>query len=118
MPVPWLQIVQLVPSILDVSRELLKKTRRVPAADDPPQLSKLQELNGETAAALLSRIAALEENERRQAELVEKMAEQIAVLSRAVTALHRQGTWLIFAAAGAICLGVAALVMASAGQSQ
>ena len=28
MPVPWLQIVQLVPSIVDVSRELMKRTKR------------------------------------------------------------------------------------------
>jgi len=32
MPVPWLQIVQLVPSILDVSRELMKRTKQVPPA--------------------------------------------------------------------------------------
>ncbi len=35
MAVPWLQIVGLMPSILDVSRELLKRTRKSPTADTP-----------------------------------------------------------------------------------
>ena len=36
MPVPWLQIVQLVPSILDVSRELMKRTKQAPPAAQLP----------------------------------------------------------------------------------
>ena len=81
MAVPWLKIVQLVPSILDVSRELLKRTKRLPAANDDAALpAPVDELG--------PRIAALEENERRQAELVNQMAEQNAALARAVTALH------------------------------
>lgn len=86
MAVPWLQIVQLVPSILDVSRELLRRTKApAPGANPgPPQSS----------ADLAARIVALEENERRQAELVSQMAEQIAALTRALTALHRQFVWL------------------------
>ncbi|MGH8177653.1 MAG: hypothetical protein ACREV5_15455, partial [Steroidobacter sp.] len=72
MAVPWLQIVQLVPSIVEVSRELLKRTRRPTAttASAPPSDDEL---------AL--RIIALEENERRQAELVSQMAEQMAGLT-------------------------------------
>jgi hypothetical protein len=86
MPVPWVQIVQWVPSILEVSRELLQRTRRLPPAPkgipaDPSDP--------------LARIAALEENERRQAELVSRMAEQTAQLTAAVTALHRQTQWLM-----------------------
>lgn len=99
MPVPWLQIVQLVPSILDVSRELLRKTRRLPTlpvdADSDDQ-------------SALVRIATLEDNERRQAELINQMAEQIAGLTRAVTALHLRLIWLT---AG---LGVAIVVAAVA----
>jgi hypothetical protein len=41
-----------------------------------------------------ARLVALEENERRQAELISQMAEQQAVVARAITALHRQVTWL------------------------
>jgi hypothetical protein len=78
---PWLQLVRLVPSILDVSRELLNRTKRTAGADQA-QLAPVSD------SALADRIAALEENERRQAELVSQMAEQHAVLARAVTMLH------------------------------
>ena len=108
MPVPWLQIVQLVPSIVEVSRELLRKTRRsTPAAADMPRLE-----DGDRSA-LSARVAVLEENERRQAELINQMAEQIAVLTRAVTDLHQRGLWLILGATGAASLAIVALVMAS-----
>lgn len=96
MALPWLQIVQLVPSIVDVSRELLRRSKG--PAPEPENGSPVANPN------LTARIAALEENERRQAELVNQMAEQMAVLTRAVTTLHRQMMWL---AAG---LGVALIV--------
>lgn len=99
MPVPWLQIVQLVPSILDVSRELLRKTRRMPALP-------VEAGSGDEGA--LARIAMLEENERRQAELINQMAEQIAGLTRAVTVLHQR---VILLTAG---LGVAIILAAVA----
>lgn len=96
MAVPWLQIVQLVPSILDVSRELLRKTKAPGpgVAPGPPQ----------TTDDLAARVAALVENERRQAELVSQMAEQIAALTKAVTVLHRRLVWLT------VGLGVAVIV--------
>jgi hypothetical protein len=100
MPVPWLQIVQLVPSILDVSRELMKRTKQVP----PPAL-EAPASNDELAA----RVASLQENERRQAELIAQMAEQLAGVARAVTDLHRRVLWLTGAAALAIVLAAAAL---------
>lgn len=109
MPLPWLQIVQLVPSIVEVSRELLKKTRRAPtttAVSDP------NDTDG--TAAMTARIATLEENERRQAELVNRMAEQIAVVTRALTDLQQRQLWLILATAGSLCCAIAALVMAGA----
>ena len=39
MAVPWLQIVQLVPSIVEVSRELLKRTKRLPEPGTAPVAS-------------------------------------------------------------------------------
>jgi hypothetical protein len=105
MPVPWLQIVQLVPSILDVSRELMKRTKQAP----PPALASQNSQSNEELAA---RVASLEENERRQAELVAQMAEQLAGVARAVTELHRRVLWLTAAAAIAIAVGVAALIVA------
>jgi hypothetical protein len=108
MAVPWLQIVQLVPSILDVSRELMKRTKQAPpAAQLPGQLPGSQSYD-----ELAARVASLEENERRQAELVAQMAEQLAGVARAVTDLHRRVLWLTAAAAIAVVLGAAALSIA------
>lgn len=105
MPVPWVQIVQLMPSILEVSRELLKRARRAePAAPLPPASAP--------AAPLEARIAALEENERRQAELVSNMAEQLAQLTAVATSLHKQVRRLIAGQATAIVLALIALLVA------
>jgi uncharacterized coiled-coil protein SlyX len=87
MAVPWLRIVQLVPSVLDVSRELLRRTQATPPSPSGSNMPLTDE-------ELTRRVAALEENERRQAELVSQMAEQLAALARAVTSHHRQLTWL------------------------
>jgi hypothetical protein len=106
MAVPWLQIVQLVPSILDVSRELMKRTKQAPPAQLPASPSHEQ---------LAARLASLEENERRQAELVAQMAEQLAGVARAVTDLHKRVLWLTAAAAIAIVLAAAALWVALSG---
>src|SRR5262245_49043569 len=104
MPVPWLQIVNLMPSILDVSRELLKRTRKTPPAAEgqlPVEASPLE-----------ARISALEENERRQAELIKTMADQLAQLADAATALHRLTRWLIAVVGASVAVAVAALVFA------
>ncbi|HMN44863.1 MAG TPA: hypothetical protein PKE27_09835 [Povalibacter sp.] len=101
MPLPWLQIVQLVPSILDVSRELLRKSRQLP----PPPVNAIEGGNPDAA-----RIARLEENEQRQAELISQMAEQIAQLTRAVTTLHKRAIWLTAGMSLAIVVAVIALV--------
>jgi hypothetical protein len=104
MPVPWLQIVQLVPSILDVSRELMRRTRNTPEPATPAELVDDERL--------AERVARLEENERRQAELVAQMAEQIGVLSRAVTVLHKRVLWLTAGCAVSGVVAVVAIVLA------
>ena len=86
--VPWLKIVQLAPSIIDMSRELLKLSKKTP--EQPPTVLNTIESESELA----QRIVALETNERRQAELVNQMAQQLDVLSQAVTVLHRRMLWL------------------------
>ena len=98
MALPWLQIVQLVPSIVDVSRELLKKNKRQPVEPGVPQ----------TPSELEGRIASLEENERRQAELVSQMAEQMAALTKLVVELRTRVLWLTAAVAIAIVVAVVA----------
>jgi hypothetical protein len=103
MPVPWLQIVQLVPSILDVSRELMKRTKQAPSAAQMPVPVTDEEL--------AARVVSLEENERRQAELVAQMAEQLAGVARAITDLHRRVLWLTAIAGLAVILAVVALLV-------
>jgi len=106
MALPWLQIVQLVPSIVDVSRELLRKTKRQPGGEIVPE--------SRTDAELVVRLEELEENERRQAELISQMADQIAKLTRAITTLHDRTIWLGYAAGVATVIAVAALITAIA----
>ena len=101
MALPWLQIVQLIPSILDVSRELLRKTRR------PTEVAAALTHDG---TAVETRVAQLEENERRQAELVNQMAEQLAALTRLVTVLHSQVKWLAGGLGVVLILTVVALL--------
>lgn len=105
MAVPWLQIVQLVPSIVDVSRELLKRTKQMPPTEAAAAPQDTDEL--------VRRVLRLEENERRQAELVNEMAQQLANLTRALTALHRQSLWLGGTAVVAIVVAVIAIGMAA-----
>lgn len=103
MPVPWVQIVQWVPSILEVSRQLLQEARKRPEATP---------LTGnELPAELAARIATLEENERRQVELLHKMAEHIGEMTHALAALHRQYRWLL---AGQAVLVVVVVIAAIA----
>jgi uncharacterized coiled-coil protein SlyX len=106
MAVPWLQIVNLMPSILDVSRELLKRTRKLPDAQ-----GQLPNPSAE-GADLEARIRALEVNERRQAELIKSMADQLAQLAEAATVLHKATRWLMAGLAATAIVAVAALVVA------
>lgn len=108
MPVPWLQIVNLMPSILDVSRELLKRTKKSPPAETLLPGGGAEE----RADPTLTRIRALEENERRQAELIKSMADQLAQLADAATALHTVTRWLMAGLAVAVAVAVAAVVLA------
>lgn len=110
MPVPWIQIVRLMPSILDVSRELLKRTRRSASSDSSTE-------PGRTVAVLTpeGRISALEENERRQAELITNMADQLEQLTTAVTELHAQTRRLVFFLVATALVAVIAVARTVAG---
>ncbi|MCC7461265.1 MAG: hypothetical protein IT480_02250 [Gammaproteobacteria bacterium] len=82
MPVPWGQIIQWAPQIIGVSRDLLQRARR----GAPPESSLASTRPPDELAV---RVAALEDNERRQAELIDQMARQQAQLSQAVLVLRR-----------------------------
>lgn len=106
MPVPWAQILQWVPPILELSRDLLQRAKRPPAG---AQAAALRSAPGAgdaglpALAALQQRVAALEDNEQRQAQLVADMASQVAKLSEAVVVLHRQAR-VMYLVTGALLL--------------
>lgn len=91
MAVPWKTLLTFAPQIIDLSRELVKRARGTPGS--------LPRATAADPGDLAQRLLALEENERRQAELVERMAEQQAKLSAAVVTLHRRQRRLIAALA-------------------
>lgn len=93
MPVPWKQLLVFAPQIIELSRELLKRSRGL------RQGTSVALVQAADPNDLAQRVGALEENERRQAELVERMAEQQAELSKAVVSLHRWQRRLIGAVA-------------------
>jgi hypothetical protein len=98
MAVPWLKLLQWAPQIVSLSRELLGRARQMRPADNLVRAADPNDLP--------ARVAALEENERRQAELVDRMANQQAELAEAVTVLHKRQRGLI---AGVILLGALVL---------
>ncbi len=107
MPAPWIQIIQWVPPIVELSRDLLQRSKRKPIA--PASAAD---------GNIVARITALEENERRQADLVNQMAEHQAQLSAALVTLHEQARRLVTAivvAALVIVLAIAALAFATQG---
>lgn len=106
MPVPWAQILQWVPPILELSRDLLQRAKRPPAAAQGAALRSAggaAETGAPALSALQQRVAALEDNEQRQAQLVADMASQVAKLSEAVVLLHRQAR-VMYLVTGALLL--------------
>ena len=87
MAVPWTQILRWAPELITISRELMQRTKKTPSSTELVRADNHYDLE--------ARIAALEENERRQAELVERMAEQQADLAGAVVTLHKQQRRLV-----------------------
>jgi hypothetical protein len=98
MAVPWFKIIQWAPQIITLSRELLNRSRTLRPSENLVRAAD--------ATDIPSRVVALEENERRQAELVDKMAAHQADMARAIEALHKRQRWLI---AAVLLLGVALL---------
>jgi hypothetical protein len=75
MAIPWFQIVKLVPEIVSLSKQLLQQTRTDQTSGPKP---------------LEARVAELELNERKQAELVASMAQQLAAMADALSTLRKQ----------------------------
>jgi hypothetical protein len=104
MAVPWTQLLRWAPQILTLSRELMHRSRNLPQTATPPAGVP------EDRWDLHERLAALEKNERSQAELVERMAEQQADMAKALVALHKRQNPLI-ATVVVLAIAVAGLVI-------
>jgi hypothetical protein len=98
MAIPWFQIVKLVPEIVSLSKQLLQQTKTAQPSSSKP---------------LEERVAELEVNERKQAELVASMAQQIAAMTDAVTALAKQVFVLRILSIVSLLLAIAAIIIAA-----
>jgi hypothetical protein len=99
MAIPWFQIVKLVPEVVSLSKQLLQQTKTAQSTGAKP---------------LEERVAELEANERKQAELVASMAQQMAAMADAVTALRRQFLAFRLISIISLVLAVAAFILALA----
>ena len=98
MAIPWFQIVKLVPEILSLSKQLLQQTKTAQPSSAKP---------------LDERVAELEANERKQAELVASMAQQIAAMTEGVTALGKQLLVFRIVSIVSLLLAIAAMIIAA-----
>jgi predicted PurR-regulated permease PerM len=97
MAIPWFQIVKLVPEIVSLSKQLLQQTRNAQSSGAKP---------------LEERVAELEVNERNQAELVASMAQQLAAMADALTALRKQVSGFRLFSIISLLLAIAAIIVA------
>ncbi|MGE4330684.1 hypothetical protein [Diaphorobacter sp.] len=91
--VPWGEVIEATPQIMQAARKLMSNTRKAPA-DAPAQRI---DSTPDHIAALQARLAQLEEDQRSSAVLIESLAEQNAQLVRAVDGLRRRGMQLLLA---------------------
>jgi predicted PurR-regulated permease PerM len=97
MAIPWFQIVKLVPEIVSLSKQLIQQTRNAQSSGAKP---------------LDERVAELEVNERNQAELVASMAQQLAAMTDALTALRKQVSGFRLFSIISLLVAIAAIIVA------
>jgi len=100
--VPWGDVIEATPQILQAAKKLMGKTRAA-EGDDPSADALPRGVEGGTAVPLdtqihelRTRVSQLEQEQRDSASLIESLAEQNAVVVRAVEALRlrtRRLTW-------------------------
>lgn len=88
MPIPWLQLVKFAPSILSLTGDLLRRSRRVEQQKEP---------------GIEARVRALETDLHRQAEALHALARQVEGLTEVLASVRR-------ALLLAVVLGAAALL--------
>ena len=116
MAIPWFQIVKLVPEIVSLSKQLLQQTKTAQSTGAKP---------------LEERVAELEVNQQKQAELVARgargarhhrgdrlgfdgatMAQQLAAMTDALTALRKQVSVFRLFSIISLLLAIAAMIVA------
>ena len=99
MAIPWFQIVKLVPEVVSLSKQLLQQTKTAQSTGTKP---------------LEERVAELEANERKQAELVASMAQQMAAMADALTVLRKQFSAFRLISIISLLLAIGAIILALA----
>ena len=95
MPVPWARLALLAPTVLGLARDLLQ-----PRQPQGPPLKDLE-----------ARLAAIQDTQRKEAEVMHALAEQTAALADAAAALRRQSRVILgVAIAGAVLAAIALAV--------
>ena len=95
MPIPWLKLVKHAPTFISLSRELLQRSGREPAAAVPEE-----------------QLLLLASDLQRQAEVLHALAGELDALTAAIAAQRRSLLFACALGAGAFLLAAAALVLA------
>jgi hypothetical protein len=96
MPVPWVQLIKLAPTILSLTNDLRRRARRLGKQPQAGADARLQELETDLA---------------QQAEGLHLLARQVEGLTEAVTALRRSLRVALALGAAAVLLALAALFL-------
>jgi hypothetical protein len=96
MPVPWVQLIKLAPTILSLTNDLRRRAQR---------------LGGHPQGGIDTRLHELETDLAQQAEGLHLLARQVEGLTVAVAALRRSLLLILGLGGGALLLALAALFL-------
>ncbi len=101
--VPWADVIEATPQILQAARRLMGSTRKGPASDMEAAAAgagggAVTMTTADQLAVLRDALVQLQDEQRASAQLIESLAEQNAVLVRAVDALRQRQQRMVWAA--------------------
>ncbi len=101
--VPWAEVIEATPQIMQAARRLMGSTRKGPASDMEAAAAgagggAVTMSTADQLAVLRDALVQLQDEQRASAQLIESLAEQNAVLVRAVDALRQRQQRLVWAA--------------------